>query len=323
MSPSARRLLFIREVFLSGKTEVGSFCVIEPHCQIVNSRLADHVHLNGEALSNSQKLVNAAIVGPYARLRPESIVGEEAHVGNFVELKKTTLGARSKANHLTYLGDAEIGEDTNIGCGTITCNYAIDRKKYKTKIGDRVFVGSDTQFVAPVTIGSGSAIGSGSTITQDVPEDSLGSVSLPTDHKAKLHEEEGLSMCGIIGYWGPEKPKDIILNGLRRLEYRGYDSAGVAIFDHGSLKVSRSPGKLSVSRKNFRAQIFQALQELDTLVGPLTVSPMRQTPIRIKSDPSPLSTTGLLKITGKSALNLLKKEWCLNLKQIQSSLHIF
>jgi len=114
-----------------------------------------------------------ALVGPYARLRPESDVGENAHVGNFVEMKKASLGARSKANHLTYLGDVEIGEDTNIGCGTITCNYAIDKKKYKTKIGKNVFVGSDSQFVAPVTIGDNSVIGSGSTITKDVPANSL------------------------------------------------------------------------------------------------------------------------------------------------------
>jgi bifunctional UDP-N-acetylglucosamine pyrophosphorylase/glucosamine-1-phosphate N-acetyltransferase len=115
-----------------------------------------------------------AILGPYARLRPESEVGQEAHVGNFVELKKTRLGARSKANHLTYLGDAEIGTDTNIGCGTITCNYATDKKKYKTTIGNGVFVGSDTQFIAPVTIGDNAVIGSGSTITKDVPERALG-----------------------------------------------------------------------------------------------------------------------------------------------------
>ena len=122
---------------------------------------------------DQSRVGRGARLGPYARLRPESEIGEGAHIGNFVELKKTKLGARSKANHLTYLGDAEIGEDTNIGCGTITCNYAADKKKYKTKIGNKVFVGSDSQFVAPITIGDGAVIGSGSTITKDVPERAL------------------------------------------------------------------------------------------------------------------------------------------------------
>ena len=101
------------------------------------------------------------------------MVGREAHIGNFVELKKTTFGARSKAGHLTYLGDATIGEDVNIGCGTITCNYAPDRQKYQTVIESGVFVGSDVQFVAPITVGQGAVIASGSTITEDVPAKAL------------------------------------------------------------------------------------------------------------------------------------------------------
>jgi bifunctional UDP-N-acetylglucosamine pyrophosphorylase/glucosamine-1-phosphate N-acetyltransferase len=114
------------------------------------------------------------MIGPYARLRPETEIGEEAHVGNFVEMKKVNFGNRSKANHLTYLGDAEIGEDTNIGCGTITCNYAVDKKKYKTIIGSRCFIGSDTQFIAPITIGDEVVVASGSTITDDIPSQGLG-----------------------------------------------------------------------------------------------------------------------------------------------------
>ncbi|MEQ1722317.1 MAG: DapH/DapD/GlmU-related protein, partial [Pseudobdellovibrio sp.] len=116
---------------------------------------------------------NKASVGPYARLRPETTIGEEAHVGNFVEMKKVKFGNKSKAGHLTYLGDAEIGEDVNIGCGTITCNYAADKKKYKTIIGDRVFVGSDSQLVAPVKVGNDALIASGTTVTKDVPEGAL------------------------------------------------------------------------------------------------------------------------------------------------------
>jgi bifunctional UDP-N-acetylglucosamine pyrophosphorylase/glucosamine-1-phosphate N-acetyltransferase len=155
-------------------TTIGFGCNIEPYCHVRASQIGNRVELRWGSLVDQSEVHESAVVGPYARLRPESIVEREAHVGNFVELKKTRLGARAKANHLTYLGDAEIGEETNIGCGTITCNYAVDRKKYKTKIGKNVFVGSDTQFVAPVTIGDGAIIASGSTITEDVPSNALG-----------------------------------------------------------------------------------------------------------------------------------------------------
>jgi len=158
---------------ITGKTVIGSDCVVEGHCQIRSSRIGDGVEIRWGTLIDESEVSNGAVVGPYARLRPESVIGESAHIGNFVEIKKTRVGARAKANHLAYLGDAEIGEDTNIGCGTITCNYAVNHKKYKTKIGKRVFVGSDSQFVAPVTIGDDAVIGSGSTITKDVPEKAL------------------------------------------------------------------------------------------------------------------------------------------------------
>lgn len=160
-------------VMIKGNTTIGKNCVIEAHCQIVDAQIADGVHIKWGTLIDKSQVGAESIVGPYARLRPESVVGEQVHLGNFVELKKTRIGNRSKANHLTYLGDAEIGEDTNIGCGTITCNYAADRKKYKTIIGNNVFVGSDTQFVAPLTVGDGAVIGSGSTITKDVPARAL------------------------------------------------------------------------------------------------------------------------------------------------------
>jgi bifunctional UDP-N-acetylglucosamine pyrophosphorylase/glucosamine-1-phosphate N-acetyltransferase len=136
---------------------------------LAHARLADGVHVKAYSYFENCLIGAKAQLGPFARIRPETEVGEEAHIGNFVELKKTKLGARSKAGHLTYLGDATIGDDVNIGCGTITCNYAVDRKKYRTVIGDRVFVGSDSQFVAPVEIGSDAVIASGSTITADVP----------------------------------------------------------------------------------------------------------------------------------------------------------
>jgi bifunctional UDP-N-acetylglucosamine pyrophosphorylase/glucosamine-1-phosphate N-acetyltransferase len=113
-----------------------------------------------------------AIIGPYARLRPGADIGPAAHVGNFVEIKATKLGAGAKANHLSYLGDAEIGEKTNIGAGTITCNYD-GKKKHKTKIGAGAFIGSNSALVAPVTIGDNALVAAGSVITQDVPANTL------------------------------------------------------------------------------------------------------------------------------------------------------
>lgn len=160
-------------VFLRGKTKVGQFSVIESNSFVSESIIGDSVQIRGGSYLEKAEVHNKASVGPYARLRPETVIGEEAHVGNFVEMKKVNFGKKSKAGHLTYLGDAEIGEDVNIGCGTITCNYAIDKKKYKTKIGNRVFVGSDTQFVAPIEIGDDAIIGSGSTLTKSVPAKAL------------------------------------------------------------------------------------------------------------------------------------------------------
>lgn len=160
-------------VMLRGSTKIGSFTVIEPQAFISDSEVGDSVQIRAGSYLEKVVVKSKASVGPYARLRPETVIGEEAHVGNFVEMKKVRFGKKSKAGHLTYLGDAEIGEDVNIGCGTITCNYAADKKKYKTKIGDRVFVGSDTQFVAPIEVGDDAIIGSGSTITKNVPAKSL------------------------------------------------------------------------------------------------------------------------------------------------------
>jgi bifunctional UDP-N-acetylglucosamine pyrophosphorylase/glucosamine-1-phosphate N-acetyltransferase len=116
---------------------------------------------------------NGAQLGPYSHLRPGSDIGEDAHVGNFVETKKTRLGRGSKANHLTYLGDAEIGEDVNIGAGTITCNYD-GVNKTTTTIADGAFIGSDTTLVAPVRVGQGAYVGAASCITEDVPDGALG-----------------------------------------------------------------------------------------------------------------------------------------------------
>lgn len=160
-------------VFIRGRSRIGSFTVIESNTFISDSEIGDSVQIRGGSYFEGAKISNKASVGPYARLRPETEIGEEAHVGNFVEMKKVKFGKKSKAGHLTYLGDADVGEEVNVGCGTITCNYAADKKKYKTKIGNRVFVGSDTQFIAPVEIGDDAIIGSGSTITKDVPAKAL------------------------------------------------------------------------------------------------------------------------------------------------------
>ena len=160
-------------VFVRGGSRIGSFCVLEPNVFINTSVLEDGVQILAGSHLEGCVVRSKAVVGPYARIRPDTDIGSEAKVGNFVEMKKVKFGAGAKASHLTYLGDAEIGENTNIGCGTITCNYAVDHKKYKTKIGKNVFVGSDTQFVAPIEIGDDAIIGSGSTITKNVPAGAL------------------------------------------------------------------------------------------------------------------------------------------------------
>lgn len=159
--------------FLKGKTVIGQFTVLEPNCFLNNARIEESVQVRAGSYLEDCEIKAKATVGPYARLRPGTVIGKEAHVGNFVEMKNVNFGEGAKAGHLTYLGDADIGAATNIGCGTITCNYAVDKKKYRTQIGKNVFVGSDTQFIAPVTIGDNAVIGSGSTITKDVPAQAL------------------------------------------------------------------------------------------------------------------------------------------------------
>lgn len=159
-------------VFLRGKTKIGKNCVIECGAVLTNMTVGNGVHIKPYCVLEGSVLEDEAQVGPFARLRPESHVGKKARVGNFVEMKKARLGPGAKANHLSYLGDAEIGAETNVGCGTITCNYD-GVKKHLTQIGKKVFVGSDVQFVAPVCIGDEAVIGAGSTITEDVPAKAL------------------------------------------------------------------------------------------------------------------------------------------------------
>ena len=159
-------------VQLLGRTKIGSGCLIRSYSVIEDSTIGDDVLVrNGSVISTAQ-VAKGALIGPYSHLRPDSEIGEGAHVGNFVETKKSRLGAGAKANHLSYIGDAEIGAGTNIGAGTITCNYD-GKNKHRTTIGANVFVGSDSTLVAPLAIADGSYIAAGSTITEDVPADAL------------------------------------------------------------------------------------------------------------------------------------------------------
>lgn len=159
-------------VTLEGRTTIGQDCVIRSHVRVTDSALGDRVVVQDSCVITESRLEADSVVGPFAHLRPGTVLKRKAKVGNFVELKKAELGEGSKANHLSYLGDARIGKGVNIGAGTITCNYdGVD--KHETVIGDEVFVGSDSQLIAPVTIGRGAFIAAGSTITEDVPADTL------------------------------------------------------------------------------------------------------------------------------------------------------
>lgn len=159
-------------VQLLGQTRIGSDCRIRSYSVIKDSNIGDLVTVRPGSVMDEAQIGNRAIIGPYSHLRPGSEIGEGAHVGNFVETKKIRLGKNSKANHLTYLGDAEIGAGVNVGAGTITCNYD-GVNKHKTIIDDGVFVGSNATLVAPIKIGKGAYIAAASCITEDVPADAL------------------------------------------------------------------------------------------------------------------------------------------------------
>jgi bifunctional UDP-N-acetylglucosamine pyrophosphorylase/glucosamine-1-phosphate N-acetyltransferase len=159
-------------VQIIGKTKIGSDCRIRSYSIITNCEIGDGVLIKPGCIMEDSVVRKGAILGPYSHLRPGSDIGEGAHVGNFVETKKTRLGKGSKANHLSYLGDAEIGEGVNVGAGTITCNYD-GVNKHGTTIEDGVFIGSDSTLVAPVRLGRGAYVGAASCITEDVPADAL------------------------------------------------------------------------------------------------------------------------------------------------------
>jgi bifunctional UDP-N-acetylglucosamine pyrophosphorylase / glucosamine-1-phosphate N-acetyltransferase len=159
-------------VQLLGATRIGTASRVRSYSVIRDTEIGDGVMILPGCVMRESRVASGAIIGPYSHLRPGSEIGEGAHVGNFVETKKIKLGKASKANHLTYLGDAEIGAGVNIGAGTITCNYD-GVNKHKTIIEDGVFIGSDSTLVAPVRVGKGSYVGAASCITDDVPEDAL------------------------------------------------------------------------------------------------------------------------------------------------------
>lgn len=170
-------------VTLEGKTEVGDTCVLRSYTRLTDCRVGNRVEILDHCVLQSSHVEDDVVVGPFAHLRPGVLVRRKAKVGNFVEMKKTELGEEAKANHLSYLGDAKIGRGVNIGAGTITCNYD-GVHKYPTTIGDHVFVGSDTQLVAPVTVGAGAVIAAGTTVTQDVPADALAIARAAQENRA-------------------------------------------------------------------------------------------------------------------------------------------
>lgn len=159
-------------VIIEGPTVIGDGCTIGAHTVLRRVRLDSGVQVRDHCVVEDATIGEKSILGPFARIRPDSILGAGVHVGNFVEIKKSTIGKGTKINHLSYIGDASVGKEVTIGAGTITCNYnGVD--KHRTEIGDYAFIGSDTQLVAPVAVGEGATIGAGSTITRDCPSDQL------------------------------------------------------------------------------------------------------------------------------------------------------
>ncbi len=168
-------------VYIEGDTKVGNGVFIGPNTRIVSSILEDNVEIEGFSVIKESIIRKGTRVGPFSHIRPNSDIGPNAKIGNFVEVKKSRIGQGTKVNHLSYIGDSEVGRDVNVGAGTITCNYD-GYRKYKTVIEDEAFIGSDTQLVAPVKVGKKAVIAAGSTITKDVPEGSLAVTRVKQKH---------------------------------------------------------------------------------------------------------------------------------------------
>lgn len=173
---------------IKGETVIGSECEIGPNTEIEDCKIGDHTEIRHSATFSSE-IGQDVKIGPFAHIRPQTVIHDDVKIGNFVEIKKSIFGTGSKASHLSYIGDAEIGTDVNIGCGSITVNYD-GKQKYLTKIEDGVFVGCNSNLVAPVTIGKNSFIAAGSTITDDVPEGSLSIARARQTNKLGYVEKE-------------------------------------------------------------------------------------------------------------------------------------
>lgn len=167
-----RDTVICQNVTIEGKSIIGENCVLRPGVRIVNAEIGNHTEIKDNSFITDSVIGDGCAVGPMAHLRGRAVVSDGAKIGNFVELKKTKLGRGSKASHLTYLGDATIGEDTNIGAGTITCNYD-GKNKHETHIGKNVKIGSDTMLVAPVKVGDGAVTGAGTVVTKDIMPNKL------------------------------------------------------------------------------------------------------------------------------------------------------
>ncbi len=235
---------------LCGKTVIGERCRIDGSALLTDAEIGDDVHLRFSVVMTACRVERGAIIGPFAQLRPGTALGANVHIGNFVEAKEAKIGEGTKANHFTYLGDVTIGRDTNIGAGTITCNYD-GFNKYKTSIGDRVQVGSDT------TLGGADHVGrrclhrhgehraprcsrrrAGLQPARRTNARRLDRAEAPADERKKK------IMCGIVGYIGHREAAPLILESLSKLEYRGYDSAGIAVLQDGQVTIRRCEGKL-------------------------------------------------------------------------------
>lgn len=175
---------------LEGSTEIGEDCTIGPNSRIVDSVVHDGTEVNNSVVLSSE-VKSGAHVGPFAYIRPESVIGEKVKIGDFVEVKKSVIGNRTKVSHLTYIGDSEVGENVNFGCGTVTVNYD-GKKKNRTIIGDNAFIGCNTNLVAPVKVDSNTYIAAGSTITDEVPEGSLAIARARQVNKEGWIEKKGM-----------------------------------------------------------------------------------------------------------------------------------
>ena len=181
-------------VYLYGNTKIGKNCTIEPGVLIRDSEISDNTTIKAYSYLEGANVSSGAAIGPFARLREGTVIGEDCKIGNFVETKKSVLDKKVTVSHLSYVGDAEIGENSNIGCGFITCNYD-GEAKHKTVIGKNNFIGSDTQMIAPVTVGDSCFVASGSTINQDVPSKGF-AIS-----RAKQVVKEGMAKRFLKGKW--------------------------------------------------------------------------------------------------------------------------